>query len=219
MFINFKKRVVKYCFLAVLFIALGIFLSYKVFSLQKRYENRNITPNISNSSIKHLTEESVVNKIRNTQKFLPLETELSEDIIIDNSWGDSEVFKKIKRIQYFGTASYSLDLSSFDKSNVNMDKRNNKVSLTLEKPKINSIHLINDKTLYETTSNGSLRFGEIKLSPEELNNIETEVLKRMEEKINGISFVTLAEKNSKTILENIIHSLTETDMKVEVTFK
>lgn len=219
MFIKFKKKVIKYSFIAVLFIALGIFLSYKVFSFQKKYENKNIIPKISNSSIRHLTEESVVNKIRNTQKILPLETELSEDILIDNSWGDSEIFKKLKKIQYIGTASYSLDLSNFDKSNVNMDKQNNKVSLTLEKPKINSIHLVNDKTLYETTSNGSLRFGEIKLSPEELNNIEAEVLKRMEEKINDISFVTLAEKNSKTILENIIHSLTENDMNVEVTFK
>ncbi|SHK50095.1 Protein of unknown function [Clostridium cavendishii DSM 21758] len=219
MFFKLKKKVITIFFFATIFLCIGIFISYKFMFHNKKIDNTVSIPFIQNQSVKYITEETVVSKLKNTQKILPLEAEISETMIIDNSWGDCELFKKIKTIKYFALATYTLDLSNFTKSNVSIDQSNKKITLNLDKPILNSINLLNDKTTYETTNNGTLRFGELKLSPEELNSIEKQALKQMSEKSNEDSLVKLAEENSKSLLNNIINSINNSDMLIEINFK
>lgn len=219
MFLNLKRKLLRFCFFSFILAILGILIYYKLYIPLNRFNENKLTQPTLNSSIKYLTEESIVNKIENTEKIIPLETELSENIIIDNSWGDLDSFKKIKRIQFVGKGDYYLDLSYLDKSQVTIDKLSNKITLTLEKPKLNKVYLLNDKTLYETTSNGFLRFGEIKLTVEELNIIEREALSRMEKKLSEDSFILIAEENSKELLKNLISSLTKDDINIDISFK
>ncbi len=219
MFFKFKRKLLRFCFLSFILGILSILIYYKLLIPFNIFDKSKLTQPTLNSSIKYLTEESIVNKIQNTEKIIPLETELTENIIVDNSWGDLDLFKKIKRIQYVGKGDYYLDLSSLDKSQVSIDKLSKKITVTLEKPKLNKVYLLNDRTLYETTSNGFLRFGEIKLTVEELNIIEREALSRMEKKLNEDSFILIAEQNSKDLLKKLLSSLTKDEFYVDISFK
>lgn len=219
MLLKFKRKLVQLLFLLIVFTFLGFCAYYRALIIPNSYDKGSLIPTLQTPSIKYLTEEIVINKIQNTEKIIPFETELSESIIIDASWGDLDLFRKIKKIQYLGKGSYSLDLSTLDKSQVNIDKLNKRITLYIEKPKLNSVSLMNDKTLYETTSNGPLRFGEIKLSAEELNLIEKEALNRMEKKMHDDSFMSLAEKNSRNFLEKLIHSFIEENIDIDIVFK
>lgn len=219
MFLKFKRELLRFCFLSFIVATLIILIYYKIFIPFNVFDKSKLTQPTINSSVKYLTEESIVNKIQNTEKIIPLETELSENIIIDNSWGSLGLFKKIKRIQYVGKGDYYLDLSALDKSQVTIDKFSKKITLTLEKPKLNNVYLLNDRTLYETTANGFLRFGEIKLTVEELNIIEREALSRMEKKLSEDSYILIAEENSKELLKKLISSLTKDEFNVDISFK
>src|SRR5690606_24561867 len=79
--------------------------------------------------------------------------------------------------------------------------------LTVPKPKIYNISINEDKTIFEASQNGFLRFGEIKLSTEEFNSLQDEVLTNFEEKLKGNEIYQEALNKSKISLENFLLSL------------
>ena len=101
-----KKRIRNYFkFLLMLIL---ILLVCRLFWVYKSHSNKIKHQDINNLKIN--SEESLIREIRNVNKIIPLEVELSQVITIDKSWGDFEIFQKFKRIKIFAKSSYSIDL-------------------------------------------------------------------------------------------------------------
>ncbi len=193
--------------LAILFVSLGFYASYRIFIKPQNQQSKQLKPLDSSNTTKFISQESIVDKIHETQKIIPLETDLEERILIDDSWGDWEVFKKVKGMVFYGKGSYSIDFASIDKNNIVINNSSNIINITLPKPQIEDIALYEDKTLYETTTNGLLRFGEIKLSPEENSTICKEVKDKMKEKMLQDDLYSMAESKSQEAVKNILSPL------------
>lgn len=193
--------------LAILFISLGFYVSYRIFIKPQKQQSKQLKPLDSSNTTKFISQESIIDKIHETQKIIPLETDLEERILIDDSWGEWEVFKKVKGIVFYGKGSYSIDFASIDKNNIVINNSSNIINITLPKPQIEDIALYEDKTLYETTTNGLLRFGEIKLSPEENSTICKEVKDKMKEKMLEDDLYAMAESKSQEAIKNILSPL------------
>lgn len=166
-----------------------------------------------------MSEESLIKEIRDVNKIIPLEIELSETIVVDKSWGDFEVFKKIKRIKFFANCSYTVDLSSIDDKDININKQTKEVELYLPKPQIFSIDIDENKTIYEEASNGLLRFGDIQLTSEEHGVIQRETSKIFESKMKDSQIYDKAISNTNVVLEKLLRQISGNDMKVKVNFK
>ncbi|MDD7796214.1 DUF4230 domain-containing protein [Clostridium sp. 'White wine YQ'] len=202
-----KRKVFSMSILAILFVSLGFYASYRIFIKPQKQQSKQSKPLDSSNTTKFISQESIVDKIHETQKIIPLETDLEERILIDDSWGDWEVFKKVKEIVFYGKGSYSIDFASIDKNNIVINNSSNLINITLPKPQIEDIALYEDKTLYETTTNGLLRFGEIKLSPEENSTICKEVKDKMKEKMLQDDLYAMAESKSQEAVKNILSPL------------
>ncbi|MBL4933801.1 DUF4230 domain-containing protein [Clostridium paridis] len=202
-----KRKVFSMSILAILFVSLGFYASYRIFIKPQKQQSKQLKPLDSSNTTKFISQESIVDKIHETQKIIPLETDLEERILIDDSWGDWEVFKKVKEIVFYGKGSYSIDFASIDKNNIIINNSSNLINITLPKPQIEDIALYEDKTLYETTTNGLLRFGEIKLSPEENSTICKEVKDKMKEKMLQDDLYAMAESKSQEAVKNILSPL------------
>lgn len=115
--------------------------------------------------------------------------------------------KKVKGITFYGKGSYSLDFSNIDKGNIKIDKSQNSISITLPKPIVEDVTIYEEKTVYETTTNGLLRFGDIKLSPEQTISISKEVKKLMKDKMVEDELYSSAETNAKSSIEKLLRPL------------
>ena len=94
---------------------------------------------------------------------ITLELELSQMAIIDKSLGDLDFLKKYKRIKFFADCSYHIDLSKIGEEDITINPEEKTLSITVPKPDIYNISINEDKTIFEESQNGFLRFGEVKV--------------------------------------------------------
>lgn len=201
-----KRKAIFFSILAIFFVSMGFYTCYKLINKATKEPEQWVSPN-STGNTKFISEESIIDKIHETEKIISLEADLKERILLNDSWGEWDVFKKVKGITFYGKGSYSLDFSGINEGNVIIDSKSNKISITLPKPSIEDITIYEEKTIYETTTNGLLRFGEIELSPEETICISKEVKELMRKKMQEDDIYLNAETNSKKALEKLLYPL------------
>lgn len=178
---------------------------------------QNIFPNLSSLNIESsniLTEDTLVNEIRNVNKLIPLEIELSETLTIDNTYFNLDVLKKSKRITFFANCSYAIDFSKLSSNNIHLNNSTNEIIITIPKVDIFSIDIDESRTIYGVTEVGLLRFGDLKLSSEELNNIYEELYDMFSTKMNNSQFYNQALLNTESSLEELFSNLTNTNYNI-----
>lgn len=210
---NIRKRTILG---TVLFIVLLSFFSYKIIKNFKSNSKPWVVADANDSSKKFLTKDAVISKIKQKQKLITTEVEMNEKTTIDNSWGDIGVFKKLQNISFTGKGVYVVDLSLLKSSNIFIDSNNNIITVKIPKPKVELVTIDESKTIYETPEKGLLRFGDIKLTPQEHDIMIENVKKNMLEKMNEEKYSQKALINSQNSMKNIITSILNNNSKYTV---
>lgn len=174
---------------------------------------------ISKDNINIISQENLIKEFKNVNKIIPLEIELSKTIIIDKSFSSLDIFEKYKEIQFFANCSYYIDLYNLSDDDIILDDSLNTIELKIPYPKIYTINLLNDKTIYKPSKNGLLRFGEIKLTQEEFNIIQEEVYSSFEDSLNSEDLYNEAIESSKKSLTYLLNKLTDKNLIVKIIFK
>jgi hypothetical protein len=193
--------------LVVLCIGLGFFLGYKAFVNPEKTTETWIIPNVQDISKKFITEEALVNEIHQKQELITLEIQMTEKVTLNSSWGSLEIFKKVQSINYSGTGSYTVDLASLMAENIIIDDKNKNISAKVTSPTIKGVSISEEKTEYQTPKKGLLRFGEIKLTPEENEMLLSSVKDKMLKKMSEQDFTSQAKASSEQTLKNLIQSV------------
>jgi len=200
-----------------IFIFILLFISLTYF-LQDNFKNYKAdSPTINNTS--YISEESLIRKINGVNKLITLELELSQRVTIDKSIGNLDFLKKYKRINFFADCSYFIDLSKISEEDLIISPEKNSLSLTVPKPKIYNISINENKTVFEASQNGFLRFGEIKLSTEEFHSLQNKVLDNFEERLKSNEIYEEALNKSKISLQNFLSSLIKENIEIKISFK
>ena len=203
------KRIIKVTFITLLFLSIIIFVfKINMINSSKQDEILSITE-----------EENLIKEIRSTSKIIPLEIELSKSITIDKSWGNLELFQKYTRIKFFANCSFFVDLSNIKEEDIIVDKNKNIIDITIPNPQIFTIDIIREKTIYEDSSNGLLRFGEIMLTSKEFEAVQKNVYKSFEETLNQKDIYEKAIYSSKISLTNLLEKIIGNDININISFK
>jgi hypothetical protein len=215
-----KKRTI---FLMIFCISLGFFLSFRTFVLPQKSKEVWIVPDVQEISKKFMTEETLVNEIQRKQELITLEVQMTEKVTLNDSWGSLDIFKKLQSISYSGTGTYTVDLSSLKAENITIDDKLKKVTVKVAPPNIKGVSINEEKTEYQTPENGLLRFGEIKLTPEENQMLIRNVKERMLNKMSEQDFTSEAkastERTIKDLIQSIVLSKTTEAYNIEVLFR
>lgn len=204
-YIYIKKKtlnVFKKIFLVLLILLVFIYIKYPT-KIQKLLPQ---SLNIQSNNI--LTEDTIINKIKDVNKLIPLEIELSQTLTVDNTYFNLDIFKKSKKITFFANCSYSIDFSTLSTNNIKIDNSNKEIYITIPKIDIFSIDIDENKTIYGDTEVGLLRFGDLKLSSEEINEIYINANDMFSKKMNNQDFYTQTLKNAENSLESLLFNLT-----------
>ena len=195
-YIYIKKKtlnVFKKIFLVLLILLVFIYIKYPT-KIQKLLPQ---SLNIQSNNI--LTEDTIINKIKDVNKLIPLEIELSQTLTVDNTYFNLDIFKKSKKITFFANCSYSIDFSSLS---------NNNIKITVPKIDIFSIDIDENKTIYGDTEVGFFRFGDLKLSSEEINELYSSANDMFRKQMNNQNFFNQTLQNSQKSLEALLFNLT-----------
>jgi Protein of unknown function (DUF4230) len=157
--------------------------------------------------------------MKEVNKLITLELELSQMVTIDKSLGNLELLKKYKKVTFFADCSYYIDLSKISNEDIIIDSSKGILTLTVPKPEVYDISINEDKTTFEESENGLLRFGEIKLSTEEFNNLQNGVNISFEEKLKADDIFKEALSRSKSSVETWLNNLINEKVKVYLYFK
>ena len=212
---NSKFKVHKLLF--YLFILFSLFLLILFFKFPSKFQKLFPyfhTYKVESSSI--LSDDTLINEIKNVNKLIPLEVELSETLTIDNTYFNLDIFKKSKKITFFANCSYAIDFSTLSNSNFEINTATKEVSITIPQIDIFSIDIDENKTIYSDTEVGFLRFGDLKLSSEELSSIYKNLNYLFTEKMNNADFYEQAILNTENSLKELLLNLTGEDYNVTV---
>lgn len=213
------KRKYKFKTFKLIFIIFFIILLSPIL-LYTKYPDKlkKLLPNLLNiESSKILTDDTLINEIKDVNKLIPLEIELSETLTVDNTYFDLDIFKKSKKMTFFANCSYSIDFSTISNNSIKIDNSNKAIYITIPKIDIFSIDIDENKTIYGDTEVGFLRFGDLKLSSEEINQIYINANDMFNKKMTNPDFYTQTLKNAETSLENLLFNLTGENYDITLT--
>ena len=204
-YIYIKKKtlnVFKKIFLVLLILLVFIYIKYPT-KIQKLLPQ---SLNIQSNNI--LTEDTIINKIKDVNKLIPLEIELSQTLTVDNTYFNLDIFKKSKKITFFANCSYSIDFSSLSNNNIKINNSTKDIKITVPKIDIFSIDIDENKTSYGDTEVGFFRFGDLKLSSEEKNELYSSANDMFCKQMNNQNFFNQTLQNSQKSLEALLFNLT-----------
>lgn len=202
-------------------ISMGFIAAYKTNHPTTETSIPWIVPNASNSSTRFITHDTILNELQNKQELIPLELDLTEKVTINDSWGNVDVFKKLQNVYLVAKGIYTLDLSQISSESIHLSDNKKSISIKAPRPLVKVITIDEQKTIYETTQNGILRFGEIKLTPTEYQTLLSRAKTIMNEKMSSSELYDQAIKSSEWALKSFIKSILgeETNYTVIVEFK
>ncbi len=111
--------------------------------------------------------------------------------ITDTGLFNWSVLTKTKLITYNGTAVYTVDLSKLSKSDIAFNEEDKTITMRIPHAQLEPINIPEDQIQFGDTQKGLLAFGELKLTPEQIAEVQSGVRAKMEE--------TLADEK---VLEN-----------------
>lgn len=129
------------------------------------------------------------------------------------SWS---IFKKSQRVDFAGKATYSIDLSRLREEYITVDddKRTITLNISSSEMKLNVTYLPDQTKFYDIDRGSFLAFGDIKMTPEEKNQIDTLALEELEDAVESNSEIlrkaeSSAEQSLREIFQPIIDSAIE----------
>lgn len=166
--------------------------------------------------------EAVLGRAEQMAKLEVYSREISDiATLTDTGLGKLKVFTKCQLITYHGTATYVVDLSKINESDIQLDEDNLVVTISIPHAELNPINIPSEEIEFGDVTKGLLAVGDIKATPEDMAKVETEAKSKMLEKLESDRTIEDADRFARlTVLElyqPVIKSVAE-KYSVEVVF-
>lgn len=106
-----------------------------------------------------------------------------------------------------------IDLSKISSSDLKMNSNTREIEVNISNPKVYSVNINHDKTIYKEAVTGLLRFGDIQLNSEEYGIIEKQIKKRLTDRMNSKDLYDKACSASNIALDKFFKSILGEDTK------
>lgn len=168
-------------------------------------------------------EEAILGEQKQLRKIEVYESKVSDAVTLtETGLANLAIFTKSQVITYNGIATYTVDLSKLTKDSVILDETHKTVKLLIPHAELGVINIPSSGMEFSDTEHGRLAFGEIKLSADDLADVQTEASGRMEKKLEELNEKEKADRFAKLSVWEIyqpIVSAVSAEYKLEVEFE
>ncbi len=135
---------------------------------------------------------------------------------------DFDFLTKTQKVSYFGTGYFVVDLDNLTAANIIDDSENKIVTIQIGHAYLEVVDIDPEKVIVDEVKQGLLAWGKIKLTMNDYNEIEKELVNRMEEKFNtaenGQKADGIARQMVKEVYEPVVKAI-DPEYSVVVEFK
>ncbi len=152
-------------------------------------------------------QQAVLLGARETAQLVVYEREVSVESTLKRTFADWAIFTKTKTMRSYGTGSYAVDLTSLSREDIKVDVVNYTVTVRIPHAALYAVTPDYTKTEFEDTERGLLAFGEIKLTSEQQNELEKQVLAEMTEALSAPEELKKADEEALERCETLFSPL------------
>lgn len=221
------------CITVVLIVGLtifGIVSTKKRASEEDAKDNSGFVAGFDEAEVYHLTEKTIVDFYEPIIEQFNKESQLvvsSADASMEMNLKQTGVFdikalNKSQKIKYKGTGRFYIDMSEMSRDDVVVDNENKVVTITIPHSKMLPIDIDPNRFESEDAKKGLLAFGDLKFTPKEYNDLQTEVKAQIEKKVDTKENRVKADENAMEemvkIYEPIVQAL-DSEYTVSIQFR
>ena len=156
-------------------------------------------------------QETIMGESRKVKELIVFEQDLETETDLSNTFLDIEWFRKSQTMHSYGTAQYVVDLSKINANSIEIDPVNLTIKVHVPHATLKDVIIDYDKTTFDDIEREIFGWGEIKLTPEQQNEVEKVVYAEMLEKANTEELLKKADDSAyqqiyslcKTLLTNL----------------
>ncbi len=117
------------------------------------------------------------------------------------------LFKQTKAIIFHGEGTYFVDMSSMTSCDFVVDNEKRTITIYIPKPEL-TVKLLPEETEFFDSANGTLRFGEMEITPEAMTTLEAQGIARITDTLESDENTwEMAEKFAKLSVKEIYEPL------------
>ena len=140
-------------------------------------------------------QQAVVGEATQHKELIVMELPVQQSTTITKyTFGNWDIFKRSKVITYYGTGVYTIDLSGVNGDSITVDNDVKEVRITVPEAKLQYVNPDFDNIEFEDTEMGLLAFTDIKLTAEQQNELEKQVMAEMTEYLSQQEFMDQADE-------------------------
>lgn len=196
-----------------------------VFSTDAPVENHDLT--LENNNFFGYTaadfEEAVLGDSEKMHKIEVYKQEVSDTgTIVDTGLFNLGVFTKSQIVTYSGSVTYTVDLSKLSKSDIVFNEEEKTITLKIPHVEQGEIVIPRENIKYSDPEKGLLAIGELKTTPEKINDVEIKAHEKIQEKLNEENVIETADKLAKLVVLEMYSPIIKgvaKDYSLEVEFK
>ena len=180
---------------------------------------------LEGSDVKVDFSEVILGQQQETRKLIistheaTVTTELSDSLI---NKVDFDFLTKTQKVSYFGTGYFVVDLDNLTAANIIDDTENKILTIKIGHAYLEVVDIDPEKVIVDDVKQGLLAWGKIKLTVNDYNEIEKELVNRMEDKFNtaenGQRADSVALRMVQAVYEPIVKAI-DPEYSVVVEFK
>ncbi len=169
---------------------------------------------LPSSDIKVNFSEVILGQQQETRKLIvstheaTVSTQLSASLINNV---DLDFLTKTQKVSYFGTGYFVVDLDNLTAANIIDDPENKTITIQIGHAYLEVVDIDPEKVIVDEVKQGLLAWGKIKLTMNDYNEIEKELVNRMEDKFNtaenGQKADAVALQMVKEVYEPIVKAI------------
>lgn len=155
--------------------------------------------------------DSIVVASKENVKLNVYSIDLEQEREFTKTWHDFKWLTKSQKATYFGTAKYTVDLSTLDEHSIFIEDDTNTVIIIVPSPRLDTVSVDFDRTEFTEIEHGALSFGDIKFTPEEENAFQADAKQELTKKAEGEEYIDAAKKSAekqiKALYEKVLEPL------------
>ena len=166
-------------------------------------------------------QEAILGDSKQLKKLEVFTTDISgATTLVDTGLGNLKVFTKTQLITYKGSANYTVDLGELEKDDITLDEETKTVHMRIPHAVQEEININENEMEVGDVDRGILGIGEISITPEENQQLQSEARKKMQETLDAENMISEADRFAKMsvweIYQPIINKVTSGySLKVE----
>ncbi len=152
-------------------------------------------------------ENAVLGEVRQKRQLVVLEQDVQVDSVISQALANLPIFAKTKTVHLNGVGVYTVDLGRVDAKHIGVDMERRIVTVTIPHAVLQYVNINPEKTTFEDTEKALLAFGDVTLTQEQQQILESSAKETMEGALNSAELLAKADQAACTVAHDLFQPL------------